>query len=87
LDNKTGVSNTRIDNTLCEGIGGAWMKYNEFDVVKVVAKKYDGIEVGAVGTIVIAFNTPNEAYEVEFLDEFGTTKSQKVFLPDEIEKV
>ena len=63
------------------------MKFKEFDNVKVKKDCIKGINKGDIGTIVIVFDKPREAYEVEFLDEYGHTKAQCVFLPNELELV
>ena len=34
----------------------------------------------------MVYSTPNEAYEVEFVDSMGKTKSGLVLFPDQIEK-
>lgn len=62
------------------------MKFSELEVVRT--KKdipEEGIRKGDVGTIIIAFTKPNEAYEVEFSEDVFNPKFA-VFLPDEIEK-
>ena len=62
------------------------MKIQEHDIVKVITEQNTQINKGAVGTVIIAFKEPQEAYEVEFLDEEGRTKVQVTLLPQEIEK-
>ena len=37
--------------------------------------------------VIMAFTTPNEVYEVEFLDEEGNRKAECTLLPGEIEHV
>ena len=63
------------------------MKFKECDTVKVKKDCIKGVNKGDIGTIVIVFDKPREAYEVEFLDEDGHTKAQCVFLPNELELV
>ena len=64
------------------------MKFNELDVVKSLKNfKEKKIIKGEIGVIVIVFTVPNEAYEVEFVNSDGTTKSIFTLLPEEIEKV
>ena len=61
------------------------MKFNELDAVKTL-KSFpdDGIRMGEIGTIVVAFNTPNEAYEVEFLNNDGSTKAMFAIDPEDL---
>lgn len=62
------------------------MKFSELEVVRT--KKdipEEGIRKGDVGTIIVAFTKPNEAYEVEFSEDVLNPKFA-VFLYDEIEK-
>lgn len=61
------------------------MKFAENDVVRVKVNK-ETARIGDIGTIVCAFDNPNEAYDVEIVNEDGTTKALIVFLPDELEK-
>ena len=45
------------------------MKFNELDCVRTLRNFPEyGIAKGETGVIIIAFNKPNEAYEVEFED-------------------
>ena len=61
------------------------MKFAENDIVKVKTSK-ETAKMGDIGTIVCVFDKPNEAYEVEIVNEDGTTKLLTVFLPNELEK-
>ena len=62
------------------------MKFNELEVVKALKDFPEkGIKKGDVGTIVMAFTTPNEAYEVEFVNSDGTTKAMFAILPKDLE--
>jgi hypothetical protein len=62
------------------------MKFSELDIVRTkIDVPEEGIKKGDIGAIIVAFNEPNEAYEVEFVDGDNNSK-QFVFLPDEIEK-
>lgn len=63
------------------------MKFKEYDTVRICRDYNEQIKKGDVGAIVMVFNNPNEAYEVEFLDEEGFTKAQCTLLPDELENV
>lgn len=64
------------------------MKFNEFDTV-VLLKDYpdEGLRKGDIGAVVMVHIEPNEAYEVEFVDEEGITKALIALLPNEIDKV
>lgn len=63
------------------------MKFNELEVVKTaVAFPDKGIEKGEIGTIVAVFTIPNEAYEVEFVNNDGSTKIMFAIQPDLIER-
>ncbi|HHZ19813.1 MAG TPA: DUF4926 domain-containing protein [Firmicutes bacterium] len=64
------------------------MKFNEFDTVMLL-RDYpaDGLKKGDIGAILMVYTEPNEAYEVEFVDNDGTTKAVITLLPDEVKKV
>jgi len=63
------------------------MKFKELEVVKTLKDFPEkGIKIGDVGTIVMAFTVPNEAYEVEFVDDDGTTKAMFAILPEDLEQ-
>ncbi|WP_232697472.1 DUF4926 domain-containing protein [Brevibacillus daliensis] len=63
------------------------MSLNELDTV-VILNDYPSEELkkGDIGVIVSVHTNPNEAYEIEFVDDKGMTKSMMVLLPDEIKK-
>ncbi|MCJ8010985.1 DUF4926 domain-containing protein [Paenibacillus sp. KQZ6P-2] len=63
------------------------MRFNELDTV-VILNDYpnEGLKKGDIGVIVSVHEIPNEAYEVEFVDDDGATKSMMVLQLDEIEK-
>ena len=62
------------------------MKFNELEVVKTLIDFPDEkIKKGDIGTVVMVFNEPYEAYEVEFVNEDGTTKAMFAILPENIE--
>ncbi len=61
------------------------MKFKEYDVVRILTDCKEGIKKGEIGTIIMAFNYPNEAYEVEVLDKAGKHKAQCTLLPNELE--
>lgn len=59
---------------------------DELDVVAINQARPDlGLPVGARGTIVMLFD--DEAYEVEFVNEDGSTQAMGTFLVDEVEVV
>lgn len=63
------------------------MKFKENDTVKIM-KNYKGVvKKGEIGTILMVFGRPQEAYEVEILDEKGKQKVQCTLLPDDLELV
>jgi hypothetical protein len=63
------------------------MKFNEYDTV-ILLKDYpiEGLRKGDIGAVVMIHTKPNEAYEVEFVDEGGITKALLALRPEEIEK-
>ena len=62
------------------------MKFNELEAVKTLRDfPEEGIMMGDIGTIVMAFSIPNEAYEVEFVNSDGTTKAMFAILPEDLE--
>lgn len=63
------------------------MKFNEFDTVVLLRDcSNEGLMQGDVGAVIMVHTEPNEAYEVEFVDDEGKTKAIIVLLPNEIEK-
>ena len=62
------------------------MKFNELDVVKT-SKEFSeyGINKGETGVIILAFNAPDEAYEVEFDDGTGRPKAILTIMPQYLE--
>ena len=64
------------------------MKFDELQVVKtLIAFQGENIEQGEKGTIVACFTVPNEAYEVEFVNDDGTTKAMFAILPEHIGEI
>jgi hypothetical protein len=63
------------------------MSFDELDTV-VILNDYpnEGINKGDIGVVVSVHTVPNEAYEIEFVDDEGRTKSIIVLEPHEIEK-
>jgi hypothetical protein len=43
------------------------------------------LRTGDIGTIVLVFERPNLAYEVEFVDQDGRTRAQLPLLPEQVE--
>ncbi|MEQ5833804.1 DUF4926 domain-containing protein [Marinobacter sp. NFXS9] len=46
----------------------------------------EGLETGAVGVVVAEFSEPNEAFEIEFLDDDGDLLAQLALLPEQLSK-
>ncbi|QAA33813.1 DUF4926 domain-containing protein [Clostridium manihotivorum] len=61
------------------------MKFAEYDTV-ILLKDYEseGLKKGDIGAMIMIYTEPNEAYEVEFVDNDGEVKAQIVLLPHEI---
>ena len=64
------------------------MKFSELEVVRTTISfpEFDIIK-GDSGTIVIAFASPYEAYEVEFVHKDGATKAMFAILPEHLERI
>ncbi|MBF2345594.1 DUF4926 domain-containing protein [Listeria seeligeri] len=58
------------------------MKFQEYDIVRVLKNYKNNVKKGDVGAVVIVFTEP-----VEFLDEKGYHKAQYTLLPDDLDKV
>ena len=63
------------------------MKYKEFDTVRIMKDCNNGIVKGELGVILMAYKEPQEAYEVEILDEKGNHKAQCVLRPSDLELI
>ena len=63
------------------------MKFKEYDTVKIMKDYEEGVNKGDLGVILMTFQKPREAYEVEILDEDGNQKAQCTALPDDLESV
>ena len=63
------------------------MKFREYDTVIIINDCKNGAKKGEIGTILIVFKEPIEAYEVEIADEKGRTKAQYTLLPDDLKLV
>ncbi|EME74168.1 DUF4926 domain-containing protein [Bacillus sonorensis] len=63
------------------------MKFEQYETVVLIEDDpTEDLKKGEVGTVVMIFTEPEEAYEVEFVDEEGKTKVQKAFLPEKLKK-
>ena len=47
------------------------MKFQEYDLVRILKDCEEGVRKGEVGTVLLSFENPVEAYDVAFLDETG----------------
>lgn len=63
------------------------MKFKEYDIVKIKKNCEDSIKKGEIGAIIMVFQEPREAYEVEILDEEGNPKAECTLLSDDLEFV
>lgn len=63
------------------------MKFKEYDTVRVLKDCDEGVKKGEIGAILMVFEEPREAYEVEFLDSEGYPKAQCTLLPNDLEKM
>lgn len=63
------------------------MKFLELDTVVLLKNcPTENLTTGDIGVIIMAYKSPCEAYEVEFVDSQGKTKAQLTLYPDEIKK-
>jgi hypothetical protein len=59
--------------------------YKEFDgVVLLQDMPEEGLKKGMIGTVVLCFDTPEIAYEVEFCDENGEAIAELALRPEQI---
>ena len=63
------------------------MKFKEYDTVRIMKDCEEGVKKGEIGAVLMVFEKPREAYEVEILDEEGNPKIQCTLLPDELKLV
>jgi hypothetical protein len=62
------------------------MKFYDLQVVKTLIDfPEERVKAGEIGTIVCCFSVPNEAYEVEFVNDDGTTRVMFPILPKHLE--
>lgn len=60
-------------------------KAHELDVVELTEDLPEyGLKRGERGTVVVAFDEPSEAYDLEFVDESGQSKFAYSVLPNQI---
>jgi hypothetical protein len=63
------------------------MKFSEHDCVRTVCDFPEySIAKGEIGTVIITFSKPNEAYEIEFDNGNGRPKATFPILPKDLEK-
>ncbi|PAD61278.1 DUF4926 domain-containing protein [Bacillus sonorensis] len=63
------------------------MKFEQYETVVLIEDDpTEDLKKGEVGTVVMIFTEPEEAYEVEFVDEEGKTKVQKALFPEKLKK-
>lgn len=64
------------------------MKFKEFDTVRTLERFPEhGIDKGEIGSVVMVFANPHEAYEIEFVNDNGTTKAMFPILPGKLERI
>jgi hypothetical protein len=63
------------------------MKFKECDTVKIMKDCEEGGKKGEIGVVIMVFEKPREAYEIEVFDEKGCVKAQCTLLPEELELV
>ena len=70
------------------GGGQQHIRFDLLDIVRLEkAHPEVGLAKGVTGTIVECFETPVEAYEVEFLDEAGELLAELAVDPSEISRL
>jgi hypothetical protein len=64
------------------------LKFQINDAVRLLVDLPDeGLARGTVGVVVADFSDPQEAYEVEFVNEEGETVAQMALLPSQLAAV
>lgn len=63
------------------------MKFKECDAVRIMADCGEVVKKGEIGAVLMVFEEPQEAYEVEVLDDEGNPKGQYTLRPDDLELV
>jgi hypothetical protein len=59
---------------------------DEYASVKAVRNLSKNVLIGAKGTIVLIYNNPKHAYEVEFFNDEGDTVEILTVLPSDVEE-
>ena len=59
-------------------------RFKDNDTVRILRSK-GNIKEGEIGVVIMVFDEPNLAYEVEVVDENGNIKGIGTFFDDEIE--
>ena len=57
------------------------MKFQEYDLVRILKDCEEGVRKGEVGTVLLSFENPVEAYEVEFWMKQDGKKRNVLFSP------
>ena len=57
------------------------MKFQEYDLVRILKDCEEGVRKGEVGTVLLSFENPVEAYEVEFWMKQDGKKRNVLFFP------
>ena len=52
------------------------MKFKEYDTVRIMKDYEEDVKKGELGVIIMVFEKPREAYEVEIVDDEGNPKAQ-----------
>ena len=82
MDNKKGFRHAGIDHNFCQ-----IARRERNDLVRILKDCEEGVRKGEVGTVLLSFENPVEAYEVEFLDETGRQKAQCTLFPEDLQLV
>ena len=60
-------------------------KVQELDVVELTEDLPEfGLKKGEIGAVVVAFDNPDEAYDLEFVDESGKSRFAYAVKPNQI---
>ena len=63
------------------------MKFLDNDSIVLINDfKSEKLQKGSIGTVVMVYTNPIEAYEVEFVNNDGEVVAQIVLLPNEMKK-
>ncbi len=61
------------------------MKFKENETVRITKDFDDNVKKNDAGVVLMAFEKPREAYEVEVFNEKGEPKTQCTLLPNDLE--